>query len=244
MFDTNLRPMVAGGAIGAHLRVDLNSAGKLALAGAGNAGVGVTREPAFAEDQTVSVYMDNSNGTVEVVANGAIAKGAYVYCAASGKVGPTGAVVFGVAMTAATADGDIIEVMPLPSDPSAVRQLRTRVTIAQVNAGATLLPAISGKKYRMCDVALIAIGGNAGAVTTVDILGTQSASGVKLLAAAQANLTSGALLRAGGTGGTILAAGASFVANDANTAITIGKTGSDVTTSTHFDVLLSYVIES
>jgi hypothetical protein len=127
--------------------------------------------------------------------------------------------------------------------PNVVYHLRQRVAIADINAGLTLLSALVGFKYRMVDVALIAIGGAVGATTTVDVLGTQSASGVKLLAAAQANLTQNTLLRAGATGGTILAGGASFLANDENAAITIGKTGSDVTTATHVDVLLKYCID-
>jgi hypothetical protein len=36
----------------------------------------------------------------------------------------------------------------------------------------------------------------------------------------------------------------SFVANDANTAITIIKDGSDLATATHIDVLLSYVVDA
>lgn len=125
-----------------------------------------------------------------------------------------------------------------------VLNLRTRVTTAQVNAGLSLLPAISGYKYRLLpSSSIIAIGGAAGAVTTVDILGTQT-SGVKLLAFAQAQLTENTFLAPGVTGCAILAAGASFVTNDANSAITIGKTGSNITTATHFDVNLSYVIEA
>ena len=122
------------------------------------------------------------------------------------------------------------------------RVLRTRVTLAQVNAGATLLAAIPGKKYRIHDMALISVGGAAAAATTIDILGTQAASSVKLLAVAVAALTQNALVRAGAANATILAAGASFVDNDANTAITIGKTGDAATTATHFDVLLTYSV--
>ena len=122
--------------------------------------------------------------------------------------------------------------------------LRSRVTIAAVNAGASLLAALTGYKYRLLPgSSIIAVGGAAGAVTTVDILGTQT-SGVKLLAFAQANLTQSAILAPGITGCAILADGASFVANDAATAVTIGITGSDVTTATHFDVNLNYVIEA
>jgi hypothetical protein len=125
----------------------------------------------------------------------------------------------------------------------AVQHLRTRATIAQVNAGLELLPALPGLKYRLVDAALIAVGGAVAAADSVDILGTQSTA-KKLMAGLVAGLTENTLLRAGAaTNGVILAAGASFVANDANTAITLGKTGATATTATHVDVLLSYVIE-
>jgi hypothetical protein len=124
-----------------------------------------------------------------------------------------------------------------------IKNVRTRFTIAEVNAGAVLLPAKHDVKYRVVDMALVAVGGAVGATTTVDILATQAAASVKLLAAAIANLTQNSLLRAGATGATILAAGVSFVANDKNTAITVGKTGATATTATHVDVLVSYVEE-
>lgn len=120
---------------------------------------------------------------------------------------------------------------------------RQRFTIAQVNAGAELLPAIAGKSYRLIRATAIAIGGAVGAVTTVDILGTQSASGVKLVAFSQASLTQNTVLFDGASGGTVLAGGASYVANDAGAAVTVGKTGSDITTATHIDINVSYVIE-
>lgn len=125
-----------------------------------------------------------------------------------------------------------------------VRQLRTRFTVAQVNAGASLLAAPgSGLKYRMIAAKCIAIGGNAATGTTVDILGTQSTSSVKLAAFAQASLTQSAVLTAGGSGAAVLADGASFVACDENTAITVGKTGSNFATATHFDVIFEYAID-
>jgi len=80
-------------------------------------------------------------------------------------------------------------------------------------------------------------------VTTVDLLGTQSSSGVKLVAYAQAQLTQSTVVYDGLTGGTVLADGASYQACDANTAITAGKTGSDVTTATGVDFVIEYVIE-
>lgn len=120
---------------------------------------------------------------------------------------------------------------------------RQRVTIAEINAGATLLAAITDKSYRLVGCKAIAYGGAAGAVTTVDILGTQSASSVKLVAYAQAGLTQSAVLKDGDSSSAVLADGASYVACDAASAITIGKTGSDVTTATGVDVILQYTIE-
>jgi predicted RecA/RadA family phage recombinase len=121
--------------------------------------------------------------------------------------------------------------------------IRKRFTVAQVNAGATLLPAIAGAKYRMVAATAISIGGAAGAVTTVDILATLSSSSRKLVAFAQASLTQSTVLKDGGTGATVLADGASYTANDAGTAVTVGKTGADVTVATHIDVSLTYMIE-
>lgn len=120
---------------------------------------------------------------------------------------------------------------------------RFRTTIANVNAGATLLPAVAGFQYRLVDAFAIAIGGAAGTVTTVDILGTQSSSSATLVAFAQASLTQSTVLRAGASGAAVLADGASFVACDANTAITIGKTGSAIDTATHIDVVLTYSVD-
>jgi len=123
-----------------------------------------------------------------------------------------------------------------------VLNVRKRFTIAEVNAGATLVAAVAGKSIRMVNCKAIAVGGAAAAVTTVDVLGTVSTSR-KLVAFAQANLTQSTVLTAGGTGAAVLADGASYTANDAGTGVTVGKTGSAVTTATHIDVIFDYVLE-
>jgi hypothetical protein len=123
----------------------------------------------------------------------------------------------------------------------AIMNVRRRFTIAEVNAGATLVPAVAGRTIRMVACKAIAVGGAAGAVTTVDVLGTLTTAR-KLVAYAQANLTQSAVLADGGTGAAVLADGASYTANDAGTAITVGKTGSNVTTATHIDVIFDYVL--
>lgn len=119
---------------------------------------------------------------------------------------------------------------------------RERFTAAQINAGDVLLPAVPGYKYRVVDMAMIAIGGAAATATSVDILATQSGSSVKLMASAVAGLTQNTLLRAGATNGAILAGGASFAECDVNTGINVGKTNSNLATATHVDFLISYVL--
>ena len=127
--------------------------------------------------------------------------------------------------------------------PNNVYHLRRRCTIAEINAGVTLLAALVGFKYRLVDAAAVAVGGNVGGTTGVDITATLS-SPRKLVAFKTAGLTQSTMLRAGtATNGVLLADGASFTANDANTAVTVIKDGNDLTTATHVDILLSYCID-
>jgi len=123
------------------------------------------------------------------------------------------------------------------------RLLRVRSTVAAVNAGVTLLAAVAGKAYRLHDAYLIAIGGAVTTATSVDIKATQATAAVSLVVGAQANLTQSTVIRAGATGGAVLANGASFVANDVNTAITLITVGGGITVATHVDVALVYTLE-
>jgi len=127
---------------------------------------------------------------------------------------------------------------------SVVLSHRHRVTVAEINAGHEILPAITGLSYRVIDCVAIAYGGAVGTTATVDLLGTQSAGGVKIAAYAQASLIQSAVLSmAMGAGATVLADGASWVEMDAATAITVGKTGGDADTATGVDFIITYVIE-
>lgn len=128
--------------------------------------------------------------------------------------------------------------------------LRTRVTTAQINAGFTLLPALLGVLWRVTDLIMIAIGGNAATSTDVRLLGTQAAASAALGVAAVAGLTRSTILRLGSpfaTAGTAsiiaLADGASHTQCDANTAITVGKTGGTLATCTAVDFILHYVAD-
>jgi hypothetical protein len=114
------------------------------------------------------------------------------------------------------------------------------VTLAQINAGVDLLSGIPGIKYRLIDALVIAYGGAVGALTTIDISGTQSASVVKLFSYAQANLTQSTQLDRDATGTTALADGASFAQCDAGTGISLKKTGNDGTVATGVIVVLTF----
>lgn len=178
-------------------------------------------------------------GTIQVALADSPGSGAL----GSGTVGAT-QLASDAVITAKIADGNVTA-DKLAWIPGIVYHTRARFSAAEVNAGDTIVAAPgAGWKLRLVDAALIAIGGNAATADSVDILGTASASGVKLMGGLVAGLTQDTLLRAGAaTNGVILADGASFTALDEDTAITIGKTGSDLATATHIDALVSYQVE-
>lgn len=124
------------------------------------------------------------------------------------------------------------------------RTLRLRFTVAQVNAGATIVPALAGYKFRLTDLTMVAVGGNASGATAVVVQGVQAASTVSLISAAVAALTQSAVVKPHTASVTVLADGASFVTCDANSALTVGKTGGSLATSTNIDVILTYAIET
>ena len=125
--------------------------------------------------------------------------------------------------------------------------LRTRVTLAQANAGITLLAAVAGLKYRIASWKIIAIGANAAATanaTGVKITGVQAAGTVNLGITLLAALTRSAVNTPATANTTLLADGASFVANDANSIVAFSANGgSDLITATAFDVILDYAVE-
>lgn len=112
---TGIKSYRAGAAIGQFLRVKLTS-GLLALAGLGASDepleIGVLEEPSFATGDLRPVRLRSSQGTTKMVAAGAIAAGVAVYGAANGQISTTASGnPIGVSQEAATAAGDIIEVV-------------------------------------------------------------------------------------------------------------------------------------
>ena len=132
----------------------------------------------------------------------------------------------------------------IPMDgPNMVQSQRHRVTTAEINAGHTILPAVAGLKYRIIDWTMIAYGGSAATATAVTLLATQT-SAVALATVAVAALTQSNVVKPDtATHVAVLTDGASFKANDANTAITVGKTGGTLATCTGVDVILTYTLE-
>lgn len=128
-------------------------------------------------------------------------------------------------------------------DQQDLQTVRKRFTVAQINAGAELLPAVPGFAYRLVDAVMTAVGGAVTAATDVRILGTRAAGSVALLAVAVAALTQSAVVRAGAANAAVLADGASFTPLDANTAVTVAKTGGAAATATHVDVIVQYALE-
>lgn len=111
--DTNVKTFLASGALGIFRRVRWDGSFQLVLAGATDTdGLGVTRAATFAANDPVGVILETKNGTIPMVASGAITQGVKVFAAASGKIAATGTVEVGMAMEAAAADNDEIEVMP------------------------------------------------------------------------------------------------------------------------------------
>lgn len=107
--ESAVKTFQSAGALAQYLRVKL-SAGVLALAGSTDVALGYVERAVFAADYT-PVRVRTAQGTCIHIASVAIAAGGDVYAAAGGKVAATGTLLIGTALTAATADGDQIEVL-------------------------------------------------------------------------------------------------------------------------------------
>lgn len=101
-------------AIAKNLRVKLDVNGKLAVCGAGAADddLGTMENATFAAGDIGTVNLRTAQGTMLMVASGAITAGKPVYGDAGGKVSATvSGQILGYALEAATANNDVIEVL-------------------------------------------------------------------------------------------------------------------------------------
>lgn len=101
-------------AIAQYARVKLDSDGKVTTAGLADKDIGTATVATFAAGESVAVRLRTAAGTHKMIASEALAAGATLYTEAAGKVQDTAqatAFQVGTALEAATADGDVIEVL-------------------------------------------------------------------------------------------------------------------------------------
>lgn len=112
--DGQTKTFIADEAIAINLRVKLDSDGKVTIAGLADKELGTAVTPAFAAGDPVAVRLRTAAGTHKMIAVEALAVGSVVYTETAGKVQDTAqatAFQVGVALEAAAADGDVIEVL-------------------------------------------------------------------------------------------------------------------------------------
>jgi hypothetical protein len=112
--DGQTKTFIADEAIAINLRVKLDSDGKVTVAGLADKEIGTAVTPAFAAGDDVTVRLRTAAGTHKMIAVEALAVGATLYTEAAGKVQDTAqatAFQIGIALEAAAADGDVIEVL-------------------------------------------------------------------------------------------------------------------------------------
>lgn len=113
--DSGCFTATADAAVGLYERVKMDSDGKVTQAGLADRCIGVAMTEAFASGDVINVALYSKAGTLKMIAVEALAAGAVVYSEAAGKVQDTAAVTsypIGIALEAAAADGDVIEVAP------------------------------------------------------------------------------------------------------------------------------------
>jgi len=134
------KTFVTGGAVPAFAHVKIDT-GAVVVAGAGEAGIGFAMASAASGDP---VAVQVGRPTVKAIAAAAISAGAAVYAAASGEVSTSAnGNAIGLALTAAGADGDIIEVLPYIANFATPNTVVVEAKTANFNVAA----GDSGKSY-------------------------------------------------------------------------------------------------
>ena len=109
--DTGARTFESAGTIKRFALVQYGSGGTITEADATSGFVGVASEACVSGD-VISCWLTTKQGTIKCLAHGAITKGATLEAAAAGRVDThSSGTLIGRTMDAATAQGDIIEVV-------------------------------------------------------------------------------------------------------------------------------------
>ena len=159
-----------------HLLYKLGTdAAHVAVSGAADLPWGTIDDEAAAAEENVAVQLLGKGSSKRMVASAAINAGVAVYAAASGKVAASGSVVVGISLSAATTDGDIIEVVDVAP-----------VTISNPGIAASLFDA---------HTVLAATADNTPAAVTLGastVLGRKASGNIAALSAADLALIIGA----------------------------------------------------
>lgn len=132
--ETACRADTAAGAVAQYLRV--KTPGAIAAAGATDVAFGTMELPCLAAGPC-TVRLRTAQGTRKMVASEAITAGNPVYAAASGKIAASGTVYEGVALEAATANNDVIEVCGMPNVDITATIVSTNGVQFEVDADST-----------------------------------------------------------------------------------------------------------
>ena len=171
--------LLAAAAVGQNIRVVIDSNGKAAIATAAQRGIGTTQNMASAADGLVNVRLFTHPGTFLMKAAGDFVARSVVYAAADGEVDNVAtAVKMGVALEAATADGDQIEVMPIAEPTVAASHTVIAAGIHTWGGGAAATDAITpGVAIAATDIVHVTINvRGAGNPTTVISVGIDDAN--------------------------------------------------------------------
>jgi hypothetical protein len=138
--ETPTRTFVNSAALAADRRVKRSSSTALAYAGQMDRGLGTLESDAFAVTGgvPVAVRLRNAEGTRRGIAAGALSAGDVIYAAANGKLDDVGFIKEGIALSDASADGDVIEYMPCFDDDEH-ENAETLAAAGSSNTDATLV---------------------------------------------------------------------------------------------------------
>lgn len=140
--------LTSGEALEAYRRVKLDGNGKAVYADAKEPHVGITQRKC-ANNESVAIRLANGFGTFKLTASQAIAARAVVYGTDDGKVNDVAGaglvgVGVGVALEAASGDGSVIEVLPIPSDHGVRTARGQHTTVAAADTVVTGLAEVFG----------------------------------------------------------------------------------------------------
>lgn len=245
---SDLVTLPASSTFSAYRRVMLTS-GVIAYAGANDIEYGVLNQAVLSGDTVGSVVHRDCPGTVRMVAASAITQYADVYAAASGKVNDVVSPVYiGVAMTAAGADGDWIEVLRIkqPSVFQGVVGPSTAISNTTTETAFDKSVALAANSLKVGDVIRTHFQGIATATNSTDTLAVKLYVGtVNVLTIAAVNATDNdifygffdTVIRTIGASGTLVGCGISAALGaTGGAAITAYKASTTVDTTAALDV--------